>query len=255
MRTLVIGEAGSCHSGDLTEALELIRIAAEAGADVCKFQWVSSAQSLSARRRAPEYLRAYQLIEFPFWWHERLKSECERQGLEYMCTAYLKEDLEKLSPYVSRWKIASFENRDLEFMRAHVSYGKPIIISAGMDGRTGHVHGDAEVYWLHCVSSYPTPVDQINLGLLRTGQYDGLSDHTRCVFVGALAVAAGAEIVETHFRTDSTRRDNADYAPALSPYGFHEYVDMIRMAEKAMGNGLRGIQECEKPMEQYRVQP
>ena len=97
--TYCIAEAGSCHDGNLEAAYALIDVAAEAGADACKFQWTSSATRLAQRRNAPAYEAAYRLLEFPLEWHERLASRCWQLGLDYLCTVYLQEDIGVIEGY------------------------------------------------------------------------------------------------------------------------------------------------------------
>ena len=91
----------------------------------------------------------------------------------------------------------------------------------------------------------------MNLAALK--QCDGLSDHSRHRWMGALAVAAGAEIIEAHLRLDDTDPENPDFATAFTPAEFADYVRNIRFAEAALGDGQKRLQDCERPMAEYRV--
>lgn len=82
---------------------------------------------------------------------------------------------------------------------------------------------------------------------------DGLSDHSRHALTGALAVAAGATIVEAHLRLDDTPAENPDYAVAFSPSEFTQYVKNIRDAEVMLGTGRKEIQACEHEMLSFKV--
>lgn len=251
--TFIIAEAGSCHGRSLVDALLLIKLAKDAGADACKFQWVSDRFKLAARRNAQDYVDAYGLIEFPEWWHEILAEACSDYELEYMCTVYLPEDIALIVPHVSRFKVASFEAGDEAFIKLHEQYGKEIIVSTGMQTafyEIGHIKHRKR---LHCVSAYPCPVDQANLGVLYSGYYDGYSDHTRDVLTGALAVAAGARILEVHIRLNHTDPKNPDYATALGPTEFKDYVALVRKAELMLGDGIKRPQPAEQAMMRYRV--
>jgi len=200
----------------------MVKLAARAGADVCKFQWVSDPVRLCERRRAPEYLDAYGLIAFPRSWHAELAAVCADEGVEYACTVYLPEDLPVIAPHVTRFKIASFEAPDGTFIAAHRAWGKPLVISTGMMTlaevrRLAVQIGDI---LMQCASAYPCPLDQAGLGAIRTlaaaWPVDvGYSDHTRCEFTGGLAVAAGARAVEVHFCDYGTDPGNRDMAVAL----------------------------------------
>lgn len=269
MRTLVIGEAGSCHDGSLEKAIRLVALGASVGADAVKFQWTSSAARLAERRHAPEYLAAYKLIEHPVAWHGELYQACTRAGLEYMTTVYLPEDVAVIAPWVKRFKVASFEAAERSFIEIHKPFKKEVLISLGMGGRPylGYIYDNfnyidgMRLRYLHCVSAYPTPVDQIGLREVRQCNHDcegmwapaGLSDHTVHPWTGALAVAAGAEIIEFHFRLADTDPANADYVVARSPLQAFEYVQNIRLAEKMVGDGIKRIMPCEEKMLKYRT--
>lgn len=254
-RTFIIAEAGSCHDGVYEKAVGLIDVARDAGADACKFQFWSSAERLADRRRAPKYLPIYQQYQMPASWLPRLSAECDRRKVEFMATTYLPEDIEVVAPHVRRFKIASFEANDTEFVRAHVPYGKSIILSTGMNP-TAQVAVPG-LRQLHCVSAYPTPLDQANLAAIRLEGYGeayaGFSDHTHCVYAGAFAVCAGAEIVEVHIKDWTTAKTNPDAETALDPVQLEEYIRLIRLAERMLGDGQKRLMPCEEPMAQYRV--
>lgn len=250
----MIAEAAGTHGGDLYSALTLIHAARDAGANACKFQWVSSPERLCERRNAHDYKGAYGLINFPQAWHAVLQQECEAGGIEYMCTVYLPEDIATIAPFVKRFKIASFEASDDAFRESHLPYGKEIIVSTGMTDEEEFVGKwwILDVTRLHCVSAYPTPLEQANLAALRSF-YNGYSDHTHNVLTGALAVAAGARILEVHFRLDDTDSQNPDYATALSPGQLKDYISLVRQAEVMMGSGVKAPQPAEAEMMKYRV--
>jgi sialic acid synthase SpsE len=116
------------------------------------------------------------------------------------------------------------------------------------------------VDFLHCVSAYPTPVEQLNLAVLRETDdhcaiWSGLSDHTTHPLVGALAVAAGARIIEAHLKLDDTDPQNPDAPHARTPTAFADYVRNIRFAKAVMGDGVKRVMPSEAAMLPYRVQP
>lgn len=272
-RTFVIAEAAGCHDGDLSKASTLVNVARSIGADAVKFQWVSSPARLAARRRAPEYLGAYRTLAFPEHWFDYLAGLCRDVGVEFMCTTYLPEDVAVVARYVERFKVSSFESLDWHFVAMHGEYRKPVILSGGMSTRA-ELAGVAErwsrafepdrstsrICFLHCVSAYPCPEDQANLAVIRPNlyqlpsvQFAGLSDHTLHPWTGALAVAAGARIVEFHVRLDGTDPGNADYSVARTPSDAREYVANIRTAEAMMGGGFKCVAPAEESMLRYRV--
>ena len=270
-RTFVIAEGAATHDGAFEQAKALVNLAASVGADALKLQWLSKAERLCERRRAPEYLDAYRLLQFPESWFPDLLSRCEGHGIALMCTAYLPEDIHVEARYVTRFKVSSFEAQDAHFVGLHAEWpAKQLIISAGMHARLEPalraygtpLRGRTVPNWraLHCVSAYPCPTDQIGLAALRPDavrpwyqRRHGLSDHTRHPWTGALAVAAGAEIIEFHVRLDDTDPANADFTVARDPDQALEYVSHIREAEAMLGSGEATVQEAERNMLRYRV--
>ena len=266
MSAFVVAEAAGCHDGDLRKALRLVRLAHEVGADAVKFQWLSSPERLAARRRALKYLPAYRTLAFPLAWFPLLASFCDAVGVEFMCTAYLPEDVPTVAEYVRRFKVSSFEALDRHFVCSHAEFRKPLIISAGMGADVrgvlraygaayGAAAAEARVDVLYCVSAYPCPTDQICLRKLRFGGviYGGLSDHTRHPLTGAVAVAAGARIVEFHARLEDTSTGNADFAVARPPAEAAEYVRNIRAAEELLGREDGGMAPAEVGMLLHRA--
>ena len=262
MSTFIIGECAATHDGDLSKAFRLIDLCADIGADAAKFQYLSSAERLVARRRAPEYLNAYKLLELPPSWLGLLAQKCATRGIELLSSVYLAEDVGLVAPHVSRLKLASFEFGDEMLLDVCLAFKKPVVISLGMAAKFGmsmRYLPDGSAL-LHCVSSYPTPDEEINLrrvSALRdefdTRLHIGLSDHTRHPQTGAYAVCAGAEVVEFHLRLDETSPKNADYEVAKTPEEARQYIENIRLAEKMLGSGARAVQPSEEKMLRYRV--
>jgi sialic acid synthase SpsE len=225
MSVFLIAEAASAHDGDYIRATDLIELADYAGFDCAKFQWYSDADKLADRRGVPDYYREiYHRYSFPASWLPSLKGECERRGLEFMCTVYLPEDIPVVAPYVSRWKVASFEAKDRELLDCLPRDARWIVSTGMWDedevigirrliGRKGHPFA---LDFLHCVSAYPCPVENANL-MATSPLHTGYSDHTAHPLTGAVAVGAGAQIIEAHIRLNDTDPGNPDYACALDP--------------------------------------
>lgn len=286
MRTLIIAEPGGSHDGNLDTMRRLIDVAASCGADVYKSQWTSSAETMCARRHAPEYLDDYRKLQYPLAWHGDLAAYAHSLGLRYGCSTYIPGDPTAVAPFVDYLKIASFEAEDQAFYRevilakacisplasqAYTGWSvsgriAPVIVSTGMQDSVArewriwdHRKCYAPLHVLHCVSAYPAPVSSLNLSLCSgNGQYDGepcytgLSDHSHDVRVGAWAVAAGARVLEAHYRLDDCDPANKDYAVAFTPAEFAEYIRNVRDVEAAMGDGIKRIQPAEEPMLRYR---
>lgn len=285
MSTFVIAEAGSCHDCSIDKAQHLIELAKEAGADAVKFQYWSSAERLARRRRAESYLPVYQKYRLPEHWLAALKAYADDVGIEFMCTSYLPEDVWRVAEYCQRLKIASFEANDPELLVAHVAplnAGREVYVSCGMGARAAPIEdwlvrgytGTAapRVVLLHCVSAYPAPIDQLQLVKIRRSQswarlgscppigglLAGFSDHSEAdhTWTGALAVAAGACVLERHVRREDGDPSNPDYPHAMNPRAFREYVRHVRFAETVVGAAdehVSGAGPAEAAMMEFRA--
>jgi N,N'-diacetyllegionaminate synthase len=260
----ICAEAGSCHDGDLDKARAMVQMAKDAGADAVKFQFVSSAELLAERRNAHEYVEAYKIIEFPYPWHAVLSTDCLKAGIDYMCTTYLPEDVEMVAGYVAMFKVASFEAGDRVFLEAHRPFvkdkKKPLVVSTGMgndallaDLEAFQFSARADLRILHCVSAYPAPMEALNLAVIRERHLHGFSDHTGRVVTGSWAVAAGARMLEVHFRLETTNPANKDFPHALTPARLAQYINHAREAAVAVGSVIKAPQPCEADMARYRI--
>ena len=270
VKTFVIAECantwriGTKSARHIEYAKKCILIAKRAGADAVKFQWTSDTRKMEQRRKVPD--GTYTMLAWPQAWLNVFAAECERVGIEFMCSVFLPKDVATIAPFVKQFKIASLEASDFELFDACEFLHKPIIVSCGamdydeLDAMVSSVGScDVPVALLHCVASYPAPIDQMNLGALRSRHgspftgLSGLSDHSGDILTGALAVACGAEIIEVHFRLDETRKDNADFDHSHDPWSLGEYIAAIRKAELMLGDGVKKIEECERAIIPHRV--
>jgi len=253
--TLIIAEMGSCHQGTLENAMALIDVAKKAGADIVKGQYWSSSQRLVERRNASELFDIYERYRMPTEWLSVLKEYCDKVGIEWLCTVYLPEDIKVVAPFVKRFKIASFEAGNNDFIMAHFQFNKPIIVSTGMVDHPTKISWGLRprVSFLHCVSAYPAPVNEASLGCLQTHTFQGFSDHTTSRISGAVAVACGAEILEKHFKLPSTSNKAPDYEVSLLPTELKKYIANVREAELLLGDGEKKIQPSEEENVRYRV--
>ena len=258
-RTLVIAELGSSwRFGDdhLANAYKLIQAVKACGADVAKFQWTSDGYAMAHRREfkgaeceEADWMYRQYLQYDPQWLHS-LKAHCDKVGIEFMCTVYLPEDIEVIAPLVKRFKVSAFEAEWEEFLKAHPKGCNMIVsLNPGKHIPPLRTNLNFEIDVLHCVSEYPTPLENLGLERAELGRdwwKSGLSDHTTSTLTGALAVAAGASIVEKHVRLLDTPQDNPDYPHSLVAHSLNEsrftadccqfqtYVRNIREAERCM---------------------
>ena len=102
---------------------------------------------------------------------------------------------------------------------------------------------------LHCNSSYPTPIEDVNLNAINFLKKKfklnvGLSDHTKSTIIPAAAVAVGANIIEKHF-TLNTNQDGPDHKSSLDPIKFKNMVLNIRQVERLLAKRIK-VLLCQK---------
>ena len=251
MKTFIIAEAGANHNRNFNQALSLIDVAVESGADACKFQTYSSETLYS--KSTPDFASYKNInklikdIELPREWQKDLKQYCDEKGIEFMSTPFDEKAVDELiSLGVKRLKISGFESTDFRFVDMVASSKLPLIISLGIGFKMNYLgkifeiadkYGN-ELSFLHCNNAYPTPIEDVGINIVRQHSQDhrykwGLSDHTESPFTPALAVAAGATIIEKHF-TLSKHLPGPDHPFALEPKELNEMVKYIRFAEKSI---------------------
>lgn len=258
----VIAEAGSNHDQDFDQALRLIDVAADSGADAVKFQ-TFSAETISSRRDnrltkiefagASSLYELYKKVEMPRDWHKPLSEYARERGITFLSTPFDEKAVEDLMAVgVEAFKIASFELTHYPLLRCVAKTGKPVLLSTGM-ATLGEIEdalsvlvdsGCKDIGLFHCGIGYPMDPVDVNLRAMVTmnAVFDcpvGYSDHTLGVAVPTAATAMGAQLVEKHF-TLSRDLPGPDHAFALEPEELRQMVDSIRVAEKAMGSSHKG---------------
>lgn len=255
----VIAEAGSNHNGSLPQAMQLIDVAAEAGADAVKFQLFRASRMYPRSAGVSGYLGSavpiYDIIasmEMSYEWLPELAGYCESRHIAFLATPFDEDSADQLVPWVQAFKVASYEMTHIPLVRHVAAKGKPLIISTGtadieeveqtvVECRNA---GNREIALLQCTAAYPAPLDSLNIRALATlsarfGVPSGLSDHSRDPVVAPIvAVACGASIVEKHF-TLSNDLPGPDHRFALQPTELRLMVEKIREAEQTLGSGAK----------------
>ena len=237
-RVFVIAEAGSTwrFGDDLKNAIRMIEIAKQSGANAFKLQWTTNATLMAKRRHALELAVMYErYLEYPYEWLILLKQKCDDVGIEFMVTGYIQQDIPMIIPLIKRAKISSFEAADSAFVAEWLSTKKQVILSTGLMSHDElwqlSLNRPNNLTLLHCVSSYPCPAEELNLNCIRSYRLDGFSDHSTSTYSGGLAVLFGAKVIEKHCRLIDTPEDNPDFQHSLSPDQLHSYVRNIRETE------------------------
>ena len=259
--TFIIAELSANHLQDFNIAVETIKAMKGAGADAIKFQtYTPDTITINCDN---EYFQIkqgtiwddqvlynlYETAYTPWDWQPKLKKIAEELGLIVFSSPFDKTSVDFLEDMdVPAYKIASFEITDIPLIEYVASKEKPIIISTGIASledielaiQTCLDVGNNQIALLKCTSSYPSPIDEINLNTIpdMINRFDciiGLSDHTLGGEVSTAAVALGANIIEKHFILDRNM-GGPDSEFSMEPQEFKQMVDSIRNIEKALGN-------------------
>jgi sialic acid synthase SpsE len=253
---LIIAEIGVNHDGSADLAIELVGHAAAAGADAVKLQ-VFRADTLMhdscdfagyqrecvAESDPAAMLRRYELSRDDL---RRVIEGIQQRGLIPLATPFSPDDVDTIAELnLPAIKIASPDLVNRLLLERAAKTGKPLIISTGaatvleIEQAAAWLRSwNAKFVFMHCVSSYPTAADQAHLRWI--GELDhlgvpvGYSDHTTELLAGALAVAAGACVIEKHLTHDRNAA-GPDHAASADPEQFCEYVRQIRLAQTMRG--------------------
>ena len=233
MKIFITAEIGLNANGDLDTARELVDVAIDAGCDAVKFQtyW-----------NIPEFKH----LNFSKCEWQRLFLYCELQGIEWFSTPFDLEAVRFLDDLgMETWKLPSnrivLDSPEILDAIQNAKSRKHTIISTGISMMWDIYvlmlrFNDKPVTLLHCVSKYPTPIDEMNLfriGILQK-RFDvpvGLSDHSTSICCVPIdAVRLGAVMIEKHITLD---RDavGPDHLASLNPYQLKRMVSIIRELE------------------------
>lgn len=261
---LVVPEIGINHEGSIAKAKQMIDDAARAGAEAVKFQTHSTHDEMVPNDVVPGNAdeSIWDIIDRCTLTRDEereLKRYTESKGMLYLSTPFSREAADFLNELgVCAFKIGSGECNNLPLVRHIASYGKPLIISTGMNditsiSRTVEAVREAGVSYalLHCTSLYPTPWRAVRLGALdemKNAFPDaviGLSDHTLTNDVAIASVALGAAILERHFTSDKDW-PGPDIEISMSPRELEDLIRGARNVFQALG-GSKAILPEEQP--------
>ena len=260
-KVFIIAEIGNNHEGSYSLAEEMIGKAAEAGACAVKFQTIVPEKLVSiSQKDRIEQLKRFQLTYDEF---ERLNKVAKHENILFLSTPFDIESVHFLNSIVPAFKIASGDNNFLPLIEVIAQTGKPIIMSAGLIDLLevrktidfilniwNENAIDQDIAILHCVTSYPTALEEANLLAIKELQSlnvtVGYSDHTIGIEAAVLSVALGARIVEKHFTIDKNYSDFRDHQLSADPNEFSQLVERVEIASKLLGQSRKTVQESEK---------
>ena len=255
----IIAELSANHNGSLDNALATIKAAKRAGADCIKLQ-TYTADTITLDSDKEDFVikgtiwdgkklhTLYQEAYTPWEWHEQIYRVAQEEGLICFSSPFDKTAVDLLESLNSpAYKIASFEISDIPLIEYVASKGKPVIISTGIARQEDielaldacHRMGNYDVALLKCTSSYPAPIEEANMCMVkdlaeRYNVISGLSDHTMGSTVPVVATVFGAKIIEKHFIIDRAI-GGPDASFSMNEEEFTAMVKAVREAEKASG--------------------
>jgi sialic acid synthase SpsE len=268
-----VADIAANHDGDLERAKDLIRLAAESGADAAKFQHfaaetivsdygfrnLGSHKSHQTTWKKPVF-EVYRDASLPADWTPILRETCDRAGIAFFTSPYSFELVDAVDPNVEIYKIGSGDITYHEIIRHICSKGKPVLMATGasnMEDVRAAVDLILEltplVALMQCNTNYVAGPDQfrhINLNVLKTyasmypGMILGLSDHTLGCAAVLGAIALGAKVIEKHF-TDDRRRTGPDHSFSMAPASWRDMIDRTRELEQALGSDVKRVEENE----------
>lgn len=272
--TTIIAEAGVNYNGDINLAKKMIEAAAEARADIVKFQTGIPENVISKFAEKAEYqktntkdifgsesqLDMVRKLMLPWDVYPELIEHCKRNGISFLSTPFDIDSAEFLhSLGVRTWKIPSGEITNYPLLKHIAEYKENMILSTGMCtleevNEAIKVllanNSEEKLTLLQCNTEYPTPYEDANINAMITllNRFHlniGYSDHTKGIEVPIAAVALGATVIEKHFTLDRNM-DGPDQIVSIEPYELKEMITSIRNIEKALGNGIKIPSESER---------
>lgn len=263
-RPLVVAEIGINHEGDAGKALRMIDDAADAGAECVKFQTHVVDDEMvpnnvvpgNARESIWDIMSRCALTEDD---ERRLKAHTESRGLIFLSTPFSRAAADRLERLgVVAYKIGSGECNNYPLVEHIARFGKPVILSTGMNDLTGVEKSVAILRrcgvpfaLLHCTSMYPTPYSAVRLGALAQLREHfpdaviGLSDHSLTNYPCLGAVALGASILERHFTSDKGW-PGPDIDISMDPADLRQLIEGSRAIHEALG-GSKTVLPGEEP--------
>ena len=258
----IIAEAGLNHNGKIKNAIKLIQIAKAAGADYIKFQLYKTSHLINRnyQHETVNYEEMYKKFynrEFSQNQWEKIINHAKKRKIKIFFSVFDLPSIDLIKKFnIKILKIPSGEINNVPLLKKINSLRFKVILSTGMSTlkeikKAINILKNCEVKILYCVSEYPTlnpNLKTINFFKKNFKKVIGFSDHTKEIITPALAVAAGAEVIEKHF-TYYKNQKIGDHNFSLNPNELIEMVKNIRIAEKFLGTIKRNISSNEKQLQ------
>ena len=261
----VVAELGLNHGGNLARALRMVDAAADAGASAVKVQSFRADRLIAPGCRPPSHVHAtslrtfFRTFELDEAAHRAIADRAHERGLAMIATPFDEDVVDWLeSAGCDAYKIASGDVTYPALIERAAITGKPLLLSTGMSDvedvrlalETARTAGARHLVLLHCVSAYPVPAGQENLGALTQlsrvfGVAVGLSDHSSDPLSVPLAVALGASVYERHFALEG-EPDQIERELSSTPGELRAAIETAERARAALGDGRKVCRPTER---------
>ena len=262
-KPLVVAEIGINHGGKLEEAFKIVDSAERAGVEIIKHQTHIADEEMSeeAKKVVPSHTKEniYEIIKkcsLSFEDEIKLKKYVESKGMIFFSSPFSREAALRLNKLdVPAFKIGSGECNNYPLIELIASFGKPIILSTGMN-TIETIKPAVEIFkknkinyaLMHCTNVYPTPDDKIRLNSLTQMKNAfpeaviGLSDHSITNYPSIASVALGSSIIERHF-TDTKNRIGPDIICSMDENECSQLIKASEIVHKALFGEKKPVQE------------
>ncbi|MDA8658485.1 N-acetylneuraminate synthase family protein [Flavobacteriaceae bacterium] len=256
-----IAEVGINHNGKLDNAIRMIEIAKNSGVDCVKFQTFTAEEIIIDKSTTYTYktsnktitesmfemFKRYEL-DIDSW--QKIKEYCDNIEIDFMSTPQNPKDMDLLNKIgVKSIKIGSDDFNNIPLIKYYLRFNLPIIMSTGMANEKEILEvinlfeekKFNDYAFLLCTSSYPTPLNQVNLNKIKklkellNNKVIGFSDHTEGDFSSMIAVGLGARIFEKHF-TEDKNNIGPDHRFSMNPKELKQWVESIHLSFEILGN-------------------
>lgn len=269
MNVKFVAEVSSNHHRDIDRCLSFIDKSAEIGCCAVKFQLFKIDELFAPEiLKVREELRKRKDWELPVSFLPTLKNRCNEKEIQFSCTPFYLKAVEELFPFVDFYKIASYELLWNDLLSACAKTRKPIVLSTGMatiDEIKKAVDvllsaGCNDLTLLHCISGYPTPIEECNLAAIETLRSTfhlkfGWSDHSVQAAVMYRAIHKwSASMIEFHLDLDGTG-DEYKTGHCWLPEQIQEVIKTVKSGFQADGDGIKKPAPSELKDRDWRADP
>ena len=259
--TYIIAEMSGNHGGSLETALQIVRAAANSGADAIKLQtYTADTITLNSNKEdfqlpgespwsaSRTYYQLYKEAFTPWEWHKILFAEAKKLGIDIFSSPFDETAVDLLEDLgACAYKIASPEVTHIPLLKKVAATKKPVIFSTGVAElpdielavKTLRDNGCKDIIILKCTTAYPADPELLNLRTIQNIEQEfkvipGFSDHSLGIAASIVAVALGAKVIEKHFTLTSEDK-SVDSFFSLETEQFSKMIQEIRFTEKSLG--------------------